>query len=134
MRKIPFEFLLRLVLWLIAIHSICYGIGLIIFPSSVFAFFGFTLPQKFFADQGGVFHLIISAVYILAALDLPNASRMIFLTCFTKFSATIFLFAWYFFGLQSWIILVSGIGDFSMGLAVLLLYTGYKRYFIYPTT
>jgi hypothetical protein len=29
---------------------------------------------------------------------------------------------------------VSGIGDFSMGLAVLLLYTGYKRYFIYPTT
>jgi hypothetical protein len=36
--------------------------------------------------------------------------------------------------LQSWIILVSGIGDFSMGLAVLLLYTGYRRYFIYPTT
>jgi hypothetical protein len=29
---------------------------------------------------------------------------------------------------------VSGIGDFSMGLAVLLLYTGYKRYFIHPTT
>ncbi|TSA29890.1 MAG: hypothetical protein D4R67_01380 [Bacteroidetes bacterium] len=114
-------------LWLIAIHSICYGVGLILFPPSFFAYFGFDLPQTFFADQGGVFHILISSVYILAAIDLPHASRLIGITCFVKFSAFIFLMAWYIFGLPSWIILVSGILDLLMGLVVWFLYAGYRK-------
>ncbi len=39
MRSFPFVLVLKWVLGLIAIHSICYGIGLIIFPPDVFDYF-----------------------------------------------------------------------------------------------
>lgn len=122
-----FGALLKLVLWLIAIHSTCYGIALILFSPHYFALFGFDLPQTFFADQGGIFHILISTVYIFAALDLKSASRLIFITCLVKFSAFVFLTAWYLFGLSSWIILVSGILDLLIGVTVWLLYLGYRR-------
>lgn len=127
MHNVPYAPLLKGLLWLIAFHSVCTGIGLILFPPSVFAYFGFSVPQTFFADQGGVFHMVISSVYILAAIDLANSSRLIGITCFVKFSAFLFLMAWYFFGLPSWIILVSGLLDLLMGLVVLLLFLGFKK-------
>jgi len=37
--------------------------------------------------------------------------------------------AWYIFGMHSWIILVSGILDFLMGLVVIILYLGYRKSF-----
>lgn len=129
MKTDHFSLALKWVLWLIAIHSICYGICLIIFPPDIFTYFGFPMTQTFFADQGGVFHLLISSVYILAALDLQNSRKLIYITCFVKFSAFVFLIAWYIFGLSSWIILVSGILDLLMGLVVLVLYWGYRRSF-----
>lgn len=127
MQRINYSLLLQWILWLIAIHSICYGLALIIFPAGFFSFFGFVLPEKFFADQGGVFHLIISAAYIMAARDLMNSDKLIFLSCFTKFSATIFLLTYFLFAGHLWIILFSGILDFLMGLAILLAYLGYKK-------
>lgn len=127
MSQLPFKKLLQILLWLIAIHSICYGFGLILFPPSAFSFFGFELPQTFFADQGGLFHILISLVYLFAALDLPHASRLILVTCTVKFSAFLFLMAWYLFGLPLLIILGSGILDLIMGVLVLLLYIGYRR-------
>lgn len=127
MKSITYKKLLQVLLFLIALHSTCYGIGLILFPPGLFAFFGFNLPQTFFADQGGLFHILISTVYILAAIDLSHASRLIAITCLVKFSAFIFLMAWYLFGIPLWIILVSAILDLMMGLLVLLLYLGYRR-------
>lgn len=127
MKLFPFTLALKWVLWLIAVHSICYGICLIVFPPEVFDYFGFSLTQTFFADQGGVFHLIISSVYIFAAWDLPESSKLIGITCFVKFSAFIFLMAWYIFGMHSWIILISGILDLLMGIAVLILFIGYRK-------
>jgi hypothetical protein len=127
MKGINYSQLLRWILWLIAIHSICYGLALIIFPASFFSFFGFDLPEKFFADQGGVFHLIISAAYIMAARDLQHSRKLIFLSYFTKFSATVFLISYFLFAGRLWIILFSGILDFLMGLAILLAYLGYKK-------
>ena len=127
MKHVSCGWWLKILLWLIALHSVGYGIGLILFPPEFFAWFGFTLPEKFFADQRGVFHIVIAGVYVMAALDLPKASRLIFLTCIIKFGATIFLFAWYIFGIQLWIILVSGLLDLAMGLCVMLLFLCYRN-------
>ncbi|MBN1198477.1 MAG: hypothetical protein JXA23_03925 [Bacteroidales bacterium] len=127
MRPVPYKTLLQVLLLLIAFHSICYGIGLILFPPAFFALFGFNLPQTFFADQGGLFHILISSVYILAAIDLPRAGKLIAVTCLVKFSAFLFLMAWYIFGISLWIILISAILDLLMGLLVLWLFTRYRR-------
>ncbi len=114
-------------LWLIALHSIGFGLALIIFPCSVLEFFGFTISQKFFATQGGVFHLIISFVYIRAALDLEHSKDLIILACITKFSATIFLFSYYIFGTRLIVILFSGFMDFIMGIAILIFYLLFRK-------
>jgi hypothetical protein len=119
--------ILQWVLWLVAIHSICFGIALIVMPIEIIEFFGFRLYEKFFAVQGGVFHLVISAVYIMAALKPEDSARFIFVSCFTKFSATIFLFSYYFFENQIFVVLLSGVGDFLMGAAILLSYRLYLK-------
>lgn len=119
--------LLQWILWLIAIHSICFGLALIIFPSAWIEFFGFRLEEKFFADQGGVFHLIISLAYIMAALAPETSKKFIILSCVTKFTAAVFLFSYFLFDSQIIMVFVSGIGDLLMGLAILFAYRFYIR-------
>ncbi|MCX6280644.1 MAG: hypothetical protein NTU51_01610 [Bacteroidetes bacterium] len=127
MTSINSRLLLQWVLWLIAIHSICFGLALISFPSGWINFFGFQLQEKFFADQGGVFHLIISLAYIMAALSPENSLKLIILSCVTKFTAALFLFSYFLFDKPIFMVLVSGIGDLLMGLAILFSYRLYIR-------
>jgi hypothetical protein len=127
MRTVRFDLLLKWALWLIAIHSICFGISLVIFPIPVIEFFGFRLVEKFFADQGGVFHLIVAVAYIWAALDLENSFKLIVLSVVTKFTATLFLLCYYLFASHIIMILFSGIIDFLMGFAILSLYLLYRN-------
>ncbi|MEI6683875.1 MAG: hypothetical protein WCO44_14685 [Bacteroidota bacterium] len=122
--------ILQWVLLLVASHSIGFGLALIVLPIDVLTIFGFHLYEKFFAIQGGVFHLIISVAYIMAALKPDGSGNLIFLSCFTKFSATIFLFTYFFFVKMIPMVFVAAIGDFLMGLAILFAYfkyTGFKR-------
>jgi hypothetical protein len=116
---------------LIAIHSITFGLCLIIFPCSVLQFFGFEITQKFFATQGGVFHLIISFAYIRAAMNPEQSRDMVILACITKFGATIFLISYYLFGTPILLVLFSGFVDFLMGAAILYTYllfaSSYRR-------
>jgi len=125
--KTTIKTLLVWALWLIALHSIGFGLALIIFPCSVLEFFGFTISQKFFATQGGVFHLIISFAYIRAALNLENSKDLIILSCITKFSATMFLFSYYLFGTRIIMVLFSGFIDFLMGVVILILYLFFRK-------
>jgi uncharacterized membrane protein len=127
MKKAIYRKILQWILWLIAIHSICFGLALIIFPINIIEIFGFRLQEKFFADQGGVFHLIISAAYIMAARDPENSGKLIFLSCFTKFSAAVFLVSYYLLETRIIIVFLSGIGDFLMGLAIFLAYRLYVK-------
>ena len=96
MKKYRYEIILKWILWLVAIHSICFGISLVILPISVIELFGFHLTEKFFADQGGVFHLVVAVAYIWAALDLKNSFKLIVLSCTAKYVATIFLLSYFF--------------------------------------
>jgi hypothetical protein len=119
--------LLVIVLWLVGIHSLCFGLSLVILPCSILEFFGFTISEKFYATQGGVFHLIICYAYFKSAIQPENSDDLIILACITKFSATVFLFMYFLFGKQILIILLSGILDFLMGLSILLLFLAFRK-------
>jgi hypothetical protein len=116
----------RWVLILIALHSIGFGICLILFPCSVLQYFGFEISQKFFATQGGVFHLIISYAYLRAAFKPEHSEEMVSLACLAKFAATLFLISYYFFGTPILMVLISGFLDFLMGLAILYTYLVFR--------
>ncbi|MCX6251139.1 MAG: hypothetical protein NTX61_10350 [Bacteroidetes bacterium] len=129
---INYELALKWILWLIALHSIGFGISLIVLPISVIEYFGFDLQEKFFAVQGGVFHIVVSLAYIMAALDLAHSRKLIILSCTAKFMATIFLLSYFFFGRPIFMVIFSGFADFLMGLAILLLYLQYKKMNLKP--
>jgi hypothetical protein len=119
--------ILQWFLWLIAIHSIGFGIALVILPIPVIEFFGFHLEEKFFAVQGGVFHIVVSLAYIMAARNLRDSKKLIVLSCTAKFMATLFLLSYYFFVSHIFMVIFSGIADFFMGLAILITYLLYLR-------
>ena len=119
--------ILQWFLWLIALHSIGFGIALIVLPISVIEFFGFHLVEKFFAVQGGVFHIVVSLAYIMAALDLNRSAKLIVLSCTAKFMATLFLLSYYFFVNHIFMVIFSGIADCLMGLAILFTYMLYQH-------
>ena len=119
--------ILQWFLWLIAIHSIGFGISLVILPIPVIEYFGFQLEEKFFAVQGGVFHIVVSLAYIMAARDPENSQKLIVLSCSAKFMATVFLISYYFFVSHIFMVIFSGIADFLMGLAILFTYMMFQR-------
>jgi hypothetical protein len=127
MLRLKSKNLLPLILWLVGIHSVGFGLSLIILPCSVIELFGFTLSQKFFATQGGVFHIIISYAYFRAARQPESNRELVYLSIFTKFMATIFLFSYYFLGDQILIVILSAFMDFFMGLAILAAYFLFTR-------
>jgi hypothetical protein len=127
MKKFRYDLLLKWILWLVAIHSICFGISLVILPIKYIEFFGFQLTEKFFPDQGGVFHLVVAVIYIWAALDLENSFKLIVLSCTAKYVATIFLLSYFFFVDHKFMVIFSGLADFLMGLTIMVLYILYRK-------
>jgi len=119
---------LSVLLWLLGVHSFIVGVGMILLPASRMTFFGLAVvTEKFFPVQAGVFHFVLALAYILAGKDVDRFHGLVILTILAKFTATVFLFTYYFFIKQAWIILLSGIGDFLMGALVLLAYWAYKK-------
>lgn len=120
--------LLTVLLYLIALHSFCVGLALIIIPIPSLDFFGFTgYSGSFFKAQGGVFHIVMSVIYVIAARDIDRYPILIYLTLTAKFIATIFLLGYYFIFEHVWMVLASGIGDLLMGLCVLLLWQWHRK-------
>lgn len=121
--------ILKVVLWLTAIHSFIVGILMIILPASVMVNFGFKLqPGNFFQVQGGVFHFVMVFFYILSATDPLKYLTITKLIIVVKFSATFFLLIYYLFIERIITILLSGIGDFLIGFVILLLLTSYLKH------
>ncbi len=112
--------LFRIFLILVAIHSFCVGIGLIVIPLEYFGFFGFDGYQGiFFKIQGGVFHVVMCGAYIPAAMDPAGNRNLVRFSIFAKFTATVFLLSYAWFVEMVWMVLVSGIMDFLMGMIIL---------------
>jgi hypothetical protein len=115
--------ILSVLLWLVALHSLIVGIGLIILPSSVFELLGFELTfDRFFSTQGGVFHIAMSVGYAIAAHNKIKFRQIILFSIIVKFIATVFLITYFLFITSQWLVILSGISDFLMGASILYLY------------
>lgn len=119
--------LLVITLWLVTLHSLFVGIAMILFPTDWIAYFDI-IPSKhrFFIMQGGVFHLVMAVAYGMAASNVKGNSTLIKFAIAAKFIATFFLLSYFTFINQFGIILLSAIGDFCMGLVVVLFSRKYK--------
>jgi uncharacterized membrane protein len=114
---------LSLFLWLVAIHSFLVGIGLIVLPLPLLKLFGYGVcAERFFPSQGGVFHIAMAVGYAMGAYNLKSYDCLIIFSIIVKFIATVFLFTYFFLVSSIWLVLLSGISDFLMGLIVLILY------------
>jgi len=113
---------LKIFLWLIAIHSFTVAIFLISLSPDGIRFFGFDSGNPFFQVQGGVFHLVMCVAYILASKSPLKRPDLILFIIVAKSIATIYLLIYYFVFAPVLSILLSGIADGLMGIAVFLLY------------
>jgi len=120
--------LLKIFLVLVAIHSFCVGLGLILIPLDNFDLFGFSgYSGNFFKIQAGVFHIVMCGAYVSAARDPVRNRVMIQFSIFAKMTATVFLLSYAFFMDMVWMVLASGIFDFLMGLVLIWFNKGLNR-------
>lgn len=120
--------LLSLFLLLVALHSFLVGVGLIVFPPALMEFFGYGVcTERFFPSQGGVFHIAMAVGYAMAAYNLKRYECLIIFSIIVKFMATVFLFVYFFLVSSIWLVILSGISDFLMGLIILILYRFVKK-------
>jgi hypothetical protein len=120
--------LLSTVLGLVAIHSLGMGLILITQPAVLMKFAGFNPDcEHFFPTQGGVFHLLMSVVYLMGATHIEKYHHFIVFSIFVKAVATFFLIMYCFGSEFKWVIFLSGIGDGVMGLMIFLAFQHYLR-------
>jgi hypothetical protein len=118
---------LKILLWLIAIHSFVVAIVLIVSTPDIFRFFGFEGTSGFFSFQGGVFHLVMVIAYIMSAIALKQESLLVWFCIAAKMLATVFLVLYFFICKPIWVVLLSGLGDFIMGLLLWIFFRLYKK-------
>jgi len=115
------EKILQTVLGLVAAHSVVMGVLLVTQPAALMEFSGFSGNyERFFPAQGGVFHLLLSVVYLMGATNIEKYRHFIVFSIFGKAVATFFLMTYCFTVEFKWIVLLSGIGDCVMGLMIFL--------------
>jgi len=120
--------LLSMVLVLVAIHTFAFGLTLIAQPAVLMEFAGFNPDcDHFFPAQGGVFHLLMSVVYLMGATHIEKYHHFIVFSIFVKAVATFFLMMYCFAAEFKWIVFLSGIGDGVMGLMIFLAFQHYLR-------
>jgi len=120
--------LLSMVLVLVAIHTLAFGLLLIAQPAVLMEFAGFNPDcDHFFPAQGGVFHLLMSVVYLMGATHIEKYHHFIVFSIFVKAVATVFLMMYCFAAEFKWIVFLSGIGDGVMGLMIFLAFQHHLR-------
>lgn len=107
---------------LVSLHSLGVGLALVFATSWGLAFGGFTGEGPFFARQGGVFHLLVAAVYWM---ELRRHGGMDFMVL-AKGSAVVFLLASLALGAPPLMVGLSAAGDGLMLVAALVLRGGPK--------
>ena len=96
LKSVSWKVYMKILLQLIALHSLLVGILLIFLPANFFEFFGYApISENFFRAQGGVFHIVMVFAYFMASLDVKKSSNLIRFIILTKFTATVFLVIYY---------------------------------------
>jgi hypothetical protein len=113
---------LSVFLWLVALHSTVVGILLVVLPADVMPLFGYApLGEAFFKSQGGVFHFVMVVAYVLAARDPLKNQVLVEFSAVAKFIGTVFLVTYFLAVDRVWVVLLSGAGDFVMGVVIVVL-------------
>lgn len=113
---------LRIILLLAAIHSFATGVGLILQPASLLYWGGWgSIDQHFFPAQGGVFHILMAGLYVLAFRSADARAMLLPFIVFVKTTAAVFLLFYYAFFEPIWMVLASAVVD-GVFAAVLLYY------------
>ncbi|MCZ7556046.1 MAG: hypothetical protein M5R41_06555 [Bacteroidia bacterium] len=125
----PERNLLRLALLLMALHSSLTGIGLLAQPDFLLRWGGWgEVQQTFFPAQGGVFHILMAVLYVMASRLGAARETLIRLTILVKSVAALFLIVYY-AGVEAiWLVGASGVGDALMAVAVFVLWMKEKQH------
>ena len=113
---------------LVALHSFATGLGLIFLPGELFEKLGYNMiTERFFAVQGGVFHIVMCIAYMMAAFGKERYEGVVYMSVIAKIFATFFLLTYSF--IITWILVVflSGIFDLLMGAIIYFLFKQYKN-------
>jgi hypothetical protein len=115
--------ILRLFLYLTALHSFVVGIGLILITNQLRLLLGFSPSQEqFFQTQSGVFHIIMATAYFLSGYNIEKYRQMFIFSIFVKFCASIFLFTYLIVISFSYILFFSGFVDLIIFLIMFYFY------------
>lgn len=122
------KLLFSIFMFLVLIHSFIIGIALIFSPTSIFEFFGYKkITEQFFHVQGGIFHIVMSIGYAMAAMRPSRFDGVIIFSITAKFTAVLFLFIYSIFIRFIPVVFLSGFGDLVMGILILILYKNLKK-------
>ncbi|MBU2492949.1 MAG: hypothetical protein KJ571_10020 [Bacteroidetes bacterium] len=128
MKNFNFSRYLSVFLWLVAFHSLCVGVGLIVVPCSFMQDLGYGIcSERFFRSQGGVFHIVMAVGYSMAAFNSKRFECLVIFSVIVKFIAAVFLFYYYFIINPLIVIILSCVSDLIMGAAILSLYLLSKK-------
>lgn len=120
--------MLSAILCLVAAHSLAMSLVLITQPTVLMTLSGLSGDyERFFPAQGGVFHLLMSVIYLMGAINIEKFHHFIVFSIFVKAVATFFLILYCFAVEFKWIVLLSGIADCVMGLMIFLALKNYLR-------
>lgn len=112
MKRVDLE---RVLVALIAVHSVGVGLVLLIVPGFALELGGWdTQPSLFFVRQAGVFHLVVAFGYLAEHLR----DRGVSLVLFAKLCALVFLVTASLLGPQPWAVPFCGFADGAMAVAV----------------
>lgn len=128
MKSFNYGKILSIFLWLVALHSLLVGFGLIVMPGSLMEWLGYgSCNERFFRSQGGVFHIAMAVGYALAAYNVKRFECLVIFSVVVKLIATVFLFSYSFFVKFLHVIILSGVSDFFMGVVILVLFVKTKN-------
>jgi hypothetical protein len=121
--------ILKFILYAIALHSFIVGLGLVIQIPGIMAWLGFgNCHEHFFPAQGGVFHIVMAIGYSLAARNPLKYQCLITFTIIVKALATVFLLSYFLLFEMIWMVLISGLTDGLMCIAVFWARTNHQKY------
>jgi hypothetical protein len=109
----------RVYVWLVALHSFAIGVGLVFLTDFSLRFAGWGEPDPaFFPRQGGAFHFVVAAGYLIEHLRHRTVTLMIT----AKSIAFVFLIGLTLTSNVPWAVPFSGVADGVMGLLAYVLH------------
>ena len=119
---------LQFFLWCAAGQSLMVGFVLLSQPALIIKLLGSgSFPGYFFWAQGGVFHIILSFLFHIAARNVDSQNLMVIFSIIVKVVATIFLLVYFFFVDSILLALLAGIGEGVLGVLILFSYIFYRK-------